>query len=1111
MHRLGDRLDDEDYALIKENVGLELRPDDDSESEEEGDGASRQRKRLKRGGGGGEDEDEDIRVNRKKGVSGLENALGLDGDDGGEVAQLYQDRARGDDAYDSDDSMADFIENDEPAGEGGDGEGQRRKRKRRGGGDGTSGNRLREAEDIFGDDYFGDDDDEEGDGEERSERNVEHIYEPMVIKESYLSEQDNVIREADAPERLQVEFGNREPLETKGDARRAALWMLDQEKFACSSMLKERGDEVVDYEGRPMTLSERADKVRDQLLESITNVLCFMRGIENEEAKHTVEEMRAPLKEIIEKDWPEELQNAQTKPMLDIPFIARYRQEYWRPVMKEGDLWKVLDLDGKYSALRVRKKHLAAKFEARADQDGVALVREAQNEEALTDLIALFDIRYPAGQDPEEGKEKKGYRGPVKISKFRQCQDAKLGGLLRRFAITPKELAENLAGSKRHTPADLAEDPDSLAVDYVPHASLYGFREATAVLRAVKWMGARELACEPAIRRMVRERHFSRRAVVTCGLTRKGEDSTDTQHLEYQYMREHDWQDIEDEDFLRIIRAKQEGLLTVKVTLMDRDHDRCLRDLEDMYSSERQNPTTDAWNVIRRDILETALTKMLYPGFENELLNSRAQAARSQVLRDMQFELEGRLRVAPYYLDGRRRPTRIMSVCYGEPTECVVIDEMGEAMNFLSISLFVPNNPEHELRQTDSDKLREFIMMEKPQVLVIGTGGGLKVRTLKTQLRKLVEEMREKGGIVDVVDVLTADQSVAYKYALSSRGPVEFPRYSPLRLQAVSLARRLQDPLREMAGLCSGDSQDLLSLSLHPLQDMLDSSERLRYLHRAFINVVNDVGVDINLAADRQAIWSHTVQFIAGLGPRKAAELTKIIHQKGCVQYRDQLMFDDDVRRIMREVVWTNCCVFLQITKNTSMWVENIDVGEALDEDDVIHIKGGGPMERSRIHPEMYTFGMRMTSDALEEDNCMETVKRGMHSSMHEDLCIKLNDLDLDVYAAELEKHGFGKRVYSLKAIREELKDPFLDPRFPRKNMLDTAPWVLTAGEEFNLIIGESDVKVRTRGSEYVQSTILHQVVNVKAFRMLRVTEDDGPPKQKSSREAGQRAYWRAT
>ena len=88
------------------------------------------------------------------------------------------------------------------------------------------------------------------------------------------------------------------------------------------------------------------------------------------------------------------------------------------------------------------------------------------------------------------------------------------------------------------------------------------------------------------------------------------------------------------------------------------------------------------------------------------------------------------------------------------------------------------------------------------------------------------------------------------------------------------------------------------------------------------------MGVDINLAADKPAIHSHCVQFVSGLGPRKAGDLLQIVRQKGCVHYREQLMEDHDVRTIMRRCVWTNAAAFLRITKNSSMWDDDLDVGQ---------------------------------------------------------------------------------------------------------------------------------------------------------------------------------------
>jgi transcription elongation factor SPT6 len=143
--------------------------------------------------------------------------------------------------------------------------------------------------------------------------------------------------------------------------------------------------------------------------------------------------------------------------------------------------------------------------------------------------------------------------------------------------------------------------------------------------------------------------------------------------------------------------------------------------------------------------------------------------------------------------------------------------------------------------------------------------------------------------------------------------------------------------------------------------------------------VVNEVGVDINLAADKPAFHAHPMQFVGGLGPRKAIELIQIVRTKGCVHYREQMLEDHDVRTVMRRCVWTNAAAFLRITKNSSMWDEGLDVGQVPDANDEPVMAGGGPLERTRIHPESYRLAKQIAMDALEEEDSENTLKRAMH------------------------------------------------------------------------------------------------------------------------------------
>ena len=578
--------------------------------------------------------------------------------------------------------------------------------------------------------------------------------------------------------------------------------------------------------------------------------------------------------------------------------------------------------------------------------------------------------------------------------------DAGLDKLVSRVCITPKQLCSNLGdfksfllGQKLHAPEDPGEEPAGFACHYVIDAD--GFREATAVLEGARQMAAKELAAEPVLRHYIRELHFMPYACLTATMTKKGETSADAYHREFARYREEPVREIEDEDFLWIMRAVRDGLLEVKVGMTEDRQQRVLDELFKVYKSDKANPSAYEWNKFREDVIKEALTKTLYKVLEQNLVDLRITQARAKVGRAVTGELERLLRVPPYQCqksgsDSKRvKPERIMACSFGSkdgPSEFVVIDKFGEVIAFKSIRLDVSRNHNNlmaSFRDHEYNALRSFFSEQSPDVVVLGADveieaigtavpwwcwePALQCRTLHTQLTRACDRFHTEGALPKAVEVLLADQRVAHLYANSTRANAEFPRYTPTRLKAVSLARRLQDPLREFSGLCAGLGEDVLSLHLHPLQDTLDKGERLKAMHRAFINVVNEVGVNINLAADKPLIHGHLVQFVAGLGPRKARELLCIISKNDYVEYRGAFLEDAEIREFMKEVVWYNCAGFLNISKEgCSMWTKNYNVGQTYNYEDeqAEYVEyAGGPLEGTRVHPESYTYARAMASE----------------------------------------------------------------------------------------------------------------------------------------------------
>lgn len=103
------------------------------------------------------------------------------------------------------------------------------------------------------------------------------------------------------------------------------------------------------------------------------------------------------------------------------------------------------------------------------------------------------------------------------------------------------------------------------------------------------------------------------------------------------------------------------------------------------------------------------------------------------------------------------------------------------------------------------------------------------------------------------------------------------PSYPPVLRESICLARCLLDPLIEFCHLCNTE-EDILCVKFHSLQDELPKQEVLWTIHRELIDRVNEVGVDINRCME----FPHTaglLQFVCGLGPRKAAHLMKTLKQ----------------------------------------------------------------------------------------------------------------------------------------------------------------------------------------------------------------------------------------
>lgn len=133
-------------------------------------------------------------------------------------------------------------------------------------------------------------------------------------------------------------------------------------------------------------------------------------------------------------------------------------------------------------------------------------------------------------------------------------------------------------------------------------------------------------------------------------------------------------------------------------------------------------------------------------------------------------------------------------------------------------SKILVSNPkilQHFSQEADLISLRNFILTKKPHVVAIG-GESREALMIADDLKSVINDLVESEQF-PAIKVEIIDNELAKVYANSNKGQADFRDYPELLRQAVSLARKMQDPLIEYSQLCNGD-EEILSLRFHPLQ-----------------------------------------------------------------------------------------------------------------------------------------------------------------------------------------------------------------------------------------------------------------------------------------------------
>lgn len=416
--------------------------------------------------------------------------------------------------------------------------------------------------------------------------------------------------------------------------------------------------------------------------------------------------------------------------------------------------------------------------------------------------------------------------------------------------------------------------------------------------------GARDIIAERLSEsQTVREnlRHIFRTRRIEAKATKAASSNAEASKYRTYFNFSMPLQRIPSHNLLAILRAEKEGFLSIG---LDADPEKCGNKIYYDFCQEHRYPGSKLADQIRQAV-DDAYKRLLEPSLTNEIVKEAKEKADIESINVFGENLTQLLLSAPV---GQKR-TMAIDPGFRNGCKIVCLDEQG---NLLHHEIIFPHPPQ-------SEKIKSIMaiaaMIDEYAIEVIAIGNGTASRE--------TEDFIKRVGIPENVKVFTVSEDGASIYSASEVARQEFPDEDVTVRGAVSIGRRLMDPLSELVKI------DPKSLGVGQYQHDVDQNLLREKLDNTVVICVNSVGVNLNTASP------YLLSYVSGIGPALASNI---------VEYRSSIKGFSS-RTQLRKVpklgpkAFEQCAGFLRIQN-----AEN-------------------PLDNSAVHPECYHIVDRMASD----------------------------------------------------------------------------------------------------------------------------------------------------
>ena len=605
-----------------------------------------------------------------------------------------------------------------------------------------------------------------------------------------------------------------------------------------------------------------------------------------------------------------------------IPFIARYRKEVTGGLSDEV----LRDLGERLSYLR--------NLEQRKEE----IVKSIDEQGKLTDEILQAIAIAKTLAEVEDI-----YR-PYKQKKKTRATVAKAKGLepLANIILEQKETKDINEIAKEYVNIDKLSDEDKKNKDKVVKSVEDAIAGALDII-------AEMISDEPKYRKEIK-RICYREGIIETKASKEDEKSNYEMYYEYK----EPIKQIPSHRILAINRGEKEGFLKVK---LEKPEDKILKYIEkDIIKGETQ--FTD---MLKETILDS-FKRLIEPSIDREIRSDLTEKAEEKAIKVFGKNSKQLLLGAPI----KGKTVMGFDPAYRTGCKIAVIDETGKVLDYTTV---YPTEPQNDVEGAKKELLK---LIDKDKVDMIAIGNGTASRESEMFVADMIKECKRD---VHYVIVSEAGASV---YSASKLATEEYPDINVSIRGAISIARRLQDPLAELVKI------DPKAIGVGQYQHDVNQKKLSESLTAVVEDSVNKVGVDVNTATP------SLLSYVSGINNTIAKNIVKYRDVNGKLKNRKELLKVPKLGKVAYE----QCAGFLRI------------------------YDGDNPLEVTAVHPESY----EATEKLLEKIGFNKNDLRDKEKV--EELRNKLKTINVKEMAKELE---IGEMT--LTDIIEELSRPGRDPR----------------------------------------------------------------------------------